>query len=689
MSIPLPKLIIFMLYSTPKPKLMKFAKVLFQQKTGKDTGTLTYHIPEGMTIEPGQAVKVPIRNRLVSGIVWEISNTSPEFKTLPIKEVNYQKPILSAETMELMKWMEKKYFCSPDKLLKLFVPKGVLENKKQRKSKEKDEQIFRTPSLKTTPSQSSTIKEIKETEANKFLIHGVTGSGKTEIYKNLADEQISNNKQVLILVPEISLTPQIIEYFERGLGIKAAVIHSKISDGKRRKTWEAIWKNEAKLIIGSRSAIFAPFQALSLIIVDEEHEHSYKQEQAPRYTIHAIIDKILEIKKSSAKKTNLKIVFGSATPSVETAEKLKETTIRINERIGTSEMPDMEIVDMRDEFKKKNMSIFSDKLREELNKVLREKKQAILFLNRRGSASSVVCRDCGHTEKCPDCEIPSTYHTGTLNRETLICHHCGKISNPPSTCPVCKGYNIRFLGIGTQKIETEVLKEFPSAKVLRADKDSTTGKYDFEKIYRSFRNHEADILIGTQMIAKGLHLPKVTLVGVIMADIGLNIPDFRAAERNFQLMTQVSGRAGRCEEKGKVVIQTYNPDHIALLCAKEQNYDKFFNYERTQRKILNNPPFGQIAKITIEERSFDKCKRKTEETEDLLWRIIRENDLSDFFEINAYPAYISKLRGKYRNIILIKSKNPETPPNNILEKLPKEDIISANLKIDIDPISTS
>ncbi len=663
---------------------MKFAKILFSQKTGRDSNTLTYHIPEDMSIRIGQSVKVPIRNRKTSGIVWEISDEKPEFKTLPITEVNYEKPLLSEYQIKVMKWMHEYYFCSLDKLLKLFVPKGILENKKLRDSTKKSEQIIRTTPLKTSSSQNNAIAEISETPKNNFLIHGVTGSGKTEIYKNLADRYISQNKQVLILVPEISLTPQMIEYFERGLGIKAAVIHSKISDGDRRRTWLSIWKNESKLIIGSRSAIFAPFQSLAMIIVDEEHEASYKQDQSPRYTIHTVIDKILQLQGK-----DLKVVFGSATPSVETAEKLKDSTIRIDERIGSSEMPEMEIVDMREEFKKKNHSIFSDKLREELQRILNEKQQAILFLNRRGSASSVVCRDCGHTEKCPDCEIPTTYHKKTTSRESLICHHCGKIFPPPSECPQCKGFNIRFLGIGTQRIESEVLKEFPDAKVLRADKDSTSGKYDFEKIYQSFRNREADILIGTQMIAKGLHLPNVTLVGVILADIGLNIPDFRASERNFQLITQVAGRAGRCEEKGKVIIQTYNPENLALLCAKEQDYDKFFNYERTQRKILYNPPFGNLAKITIENKSFQECLKKTEGIERLLWKIARELNLHEDLEINHYPAYLSKLRGKHRNIVLIRSKNPKIAPNNILEKLPKEDIIDPSVKIDIDPLSTT
>lgn len=664
---------------------MKFANILFQQKTGEDSSILTYSIPENLKISTGQSVQVPIRGKNISGIVWHIHNDTPSFKTRPIQEINYDQPLLSADQIELINWMHQYYFCPLNKILKLFIPTKILQNKKLRAKAQADEQIIRSKILRLTPAQEEAVRSIKAQSLNKFLIHGVTGSGKTEIYKSLADHYIQQGQQVLILVPEISLTPQNIDYFQKSLGIKASVIHSKISESERHKSWMKIWQNESKLIIGSRSSIFAPFQSLGLIIVDEEHEPSYKQEQSPRYSIHAIIDKMLELSKN----TEFKVVFGSATPSIESAEKLKDSTIRINERIGRSVMPEIEVVDMREEFKKQNYSIFSDRLQEELQKVIADGKQAILFLNRRGSASSVVCRDCGHSEKCPACETTMTYHKNPLSQDRLICHHCGKISKPPINCPNCQGHNIRFLGIGTQRIESEILKDFPGIKVLRADKDTTSGKNDFEKIYRSFKNQEAQILIGTQMIAKGLHLPSVNLVGVILADIGLNTPDFRASERNFQLMTQVSGRTGRSKEKGKVIIQTYNPDHLALLCSSEQNYDKFFNYERTQRKILHNPPFGKLAKILIEDKSATKCLEKAEQMEKLLWRITREANLSEDLEINYYPAYLSKLRGKYRYIILIKSKNDSTPPHIILEKLPKADIMSPNIKIDIDPITTT
>ena len=566
-----------------------------------------------------------------------------------------------------------------------------------------------------TSQQQTAIKEITENSLNKFLIHGITGSGKTEIYTRLAETYIKQGKQALILVPEISLTPQIIKYFEEALQIKAAVIHSRLSEGEKQKSWLDIKDNKAKLIIGSRSSIFSPFKNLGIVIIDEEHELSYKQDNSPRYSAHKVIEKIQELN------PEIKIVYGSATPSVETAEKLKDSTILLTERVNKIDLPKVEIVDLREEFKKKNYSIFSDSLKEEMLSALAKNEQIILFLNRRGSASSVVCRDCGYAEKCKICDVPMTYHEKTFSPSStegaankscsrseplnkLICHHCGQISKPPIICPVCKGTHIKYLGIGTQKIETEVKKEFPNARILRADKDTTAKKHGFEEIYTKFLNHEADILIGTQMITKGLHLPKVNLVGVILADIGINIPDFKTAERTFQLLTQVAGRAGRDKSQGKVIIQTYNPENISLVCAKTHNYAEFFKYERTQRKLLFNPPFSRLAKIMIQNEHLKRCQENTEKIHKLLNQLLSQSattqnpktpEPSSEIEILSYPAYLAKLKGKYRYIILIKDKSclpdlsAQPKIHNLLEKLPKEYIIDTNVKIDIDPITTT
>ncbi|MFC1615587.1 primosomal protein N' [Patescibacteria group bacterium] len=660
---------------------MKYAEILFQQKVGSEKHTLTYKIPEKWKIQKGQSVIVELRNRKKCGIIWEIHNNKPQFKTKNILEIVDQKPLISDKQLKLIDWMHRYYYCPLFKVLKLFIPARVFDNKPYKRLKEKNEQINRSKLLTLTKAQKSIVKKVSIKNENNFLIHGITGSGKTEIYLRLAEKEIKKGSQVLILVPEISLTPQTISYFEKGLGIPAVTIHSKLSLGERYQSWQKIWKNQAQLIIGSRSSLLSPFQNLSLIIIDEEHENSYKQEQSPRYHVHKVAEKMQKVD------PKLQIIYGSATPSVETAEKFKKNTFILNERIGESQLPEIEILDLRDEFKKQNYSIFSERLQEELNLLLEKKEQAILFLNRRGSASSVVCRDCGYTESCNECEIPMTYHSFTLSSPRMICHHCGKITNPPEKCPQCSGFNIRFLGIGTQKIETDLKAMFPKMRVLRADKDTTSTKHGFSEIYKAFKNHEADVLIGTQMIAKGLHIPKVNLVGVILSDIGLNIPDFRSSERIFQLMTQVAGRAGRSKTKGKVLIQTYNPENIVLQQIQNQDYQAFFQHERTQRKILNNPPFSQLTKILIQESSLQKAQSLCQKIHDSLEKICIDLKIDNDIELNFYPAYFTRLRNKYRYIILIKDTSLESKIHKILENLSKEFLENQNIKIDIDPIS--
>ncbi|MFA5820868.1 MAG: primosomal protein N' [Candidatus Gracilibacteria bacterium] len=651
---------------------MRYAEILFPQKVG----TLTYAIPENLNPETGHLVKLPLRKKSTQGLVLEIHNRKPDFKTSPIEEILLSAPLLPTSQIQLLQWLSTHYFCPLSQCLKLFVPKRIFQNKPVKSRSKKAEQINRTPLKKLTPPQDKIFAEIKDSSKNNFLIHGITGSGKTEIYTRLAEHYIKQGKQVLILVPEISLTPQIIEYFESGIGLKASAVHSKISEGERNASWQGIHSGEIKLIIGSRSAVFAPFQNLGLIIVDEEHDSSYKQDKSPRYSTHRVIEKIQNIN------PQIKVVYGSATPSVETAIRLKDTTLRLESRISGTALPDVEIVDLREEFHKHNYSIFSERLREEILRILAQKEQAILFLNRRGSASSVVCRDCGIATRCTNCEVPLTYHAKTYGSPTLVCHHCGALSKPPINCPVCKGPNIRYLGIGTQRIEEDLKKEFPEARVLRADKDTTSNRYGFEKIYRDFRDHKADILVGTQMISKGLDIPNVNLVGIVLADIGLNIPDFRNTERNFQLTTQVSGRAGRAEKRGKVIIQTYNPDNLALEFSKTQNYDEFFKAEITQRKLLKNPPFSHLAKILVLDKTLSSAKKRAEEIATTL------QDSNPEAEVNSYPAYLTRLRGKFRYIVLIKCQI-ETDIHKLLENLPKEYIMDPNIRIDIDPITTT
>lgn len=761
-----------------------YAVVAFQQKIG-DQDFLTYKIPDTLlpNLRIGMLVEIPLRKAKKTGLVWEIHDKEPSFKTVEISGIIGEEPLLTLSQIELIKFISEYYFTPLFKVLKLFIPAKIFKGKEMRLNKRltaKGEKIpakkeFKTLSVDQQKVFDKIIAEIENSTANltenseneavnsrnrvtnqveqknstktdinsqekdiesatknisetsrlnKFLIHGITGSGKTEIYAHLARYFLEKGKQVLILIPEISLTPQTVEYFESRIQFKAAVIHSRLSEGEKFKMWKDIKSNKKNLVIGSRSSIFSPFTNLGIIIIDEEHELSYKQDQAPRYHAHTIAEKIqdLEEKRRSQENTEmgpriLPIVLGSATPSIETAYKYRDSTLTLRERIGTSQLPDISIVDLREEFKKGNKSIFSDELHDAIERTLAQNKQIILFLNRRGSASSIVCRDCGYKLTCSECDIPMTYHARTMGHPVVICHHCGKIGKIPINCPVCKGPNIRFLGIGTERIEEETKKLFKNARILRADKDTTSHKDSFEQIYSSFKKHEADILIGTQMIAKGLHIPNVGLVGVVLADIGLNMPDFRTSERNFQLLTQVAGRAGRSNEKGQVIIQTYSPDHFALQAATTHDYNAFYQSEKSQRGILNYPPFSNLAVLSIENTNFNKAKLKAEELELKLKNFLnnpiilnqqttvnqetglnREStsnhqatDLkSQITELTCYPAFVMKLHGKYRYRILIKSKTSEAIQsllkNFAQNSAPK---VLDEVKIDIDPISTN
>ena len=656
-----------------------YAEIALQQKIGNQE-TLTYKVPVSLreTLKQGHLVEITLKRRTTTGIVWSLHKKQPNFLTVDIKSIISPKQILQPEQIALANWISQYYFAPLFKVLKLFVPTRIFKNKLM-KPRTKEKAIPEYIALKKlTIGQQKALDLIEQNNSsetdsqtpplNKFLIHGITGSGKTEIYLHLAKKHLDQGRQVLILVPEISLTPQTVEYFESRLQIKAAVIHSKLSEGEKYKTWHDIHTEKKNLVIGSRSSIFSPFKELALIIMDEEHEFSYKQDQSPRYLTHSVAEKIQELFPSKPT-----LVLGSATPSIETTFKYKDITIELQDRIGKAKLPTVEIVDMRQEFHKANKSIFSEVLQSKIRASLSKGKQIILFLNRRGSASSIVCRDCGLKLECENCDIPMTYHARTLGRPVTICHHCGAIGKIPINCPGCKSLHIRYLGIGTERIEEETKKLFKEARVLRADKDTTSRKNSFEQIYSSFKKGEADILIGTQMIGKGLHLPNVNLVGVILADIGLNIPDFRSSERTFQVLTQVAGRAGRSEEPGEVVIQTYSPDNFALQAAEKHDYKSFYNLEREQRKILSYPPFSRLAQITFVNVSYNKAKEQAERTEAALKKLINTQ---------CYPAFITRLHGKYRYRVLLKGDHPEKAIKQIDKKLLEE------ARIDIDPIHT-
>lgn len=519
-----------------------------------------------------------------------------------------------------------------------------------------NKQITKSNKLVLTDEQEKAYKEIEEAIEDgmhsEFLLFGVTGSGKTEVYLQLIDKVLQEEKSSIMLVPEISLTPQTVNRFISRFGEeKIAVLHSKLSVGERYDQWQKIRKGIAKIIIGARSAIFAPAKDLGIIIIDEEHDQSYKSEMTPRY--HA-----KEVASYIANKKNIPLVLGSATPSLDTYFKGLNGDIEIlelNKRANKMDLPDVQIVDLRQELANGNRSMISYKLHEEIQKNLKDKKQTILFLNRRGFSTFVMCRDCGYTAKCKNCDVTLTYHN---KEKKLKCHYCGYETNVLSYCPECKSNNIRYFGTGTQKLETEINKLFPNASTIRMDIDTVTKKDSHEKILSKFQNENVDILIGTQMIVKGHHFPNVTLVGVIAADSSLNIEDYRANEKTFQILTQVAGRAGR-EEKGRVIIQTYNPDSFSIEYAKKQNYKLFYNTEIILRKSLKYPPFCDIIMLLI----TGKDEKEVIQTSKKIHIFMKEKMKQDNLKILLYspvPSPIDKIKNKYRWRIIVKCKFDDT-----------------------------
>ena len=427
---------------------------------------------------------------------------------------------------------------------------------------------------------------------NKFLIHGVTGSGKTEIYLQLVEQILMDGKDSIVLVPEISLTPQTIDRFVGRFGDLVAVLHSRLSYGERFDQWRRIKEGKVKIVVGARSAVFAPFNNLGLIIIDEEHESTYKSSQNPKYNTIEVASKRADIE-------NGFLVMGSATPSLETYYNSLNGDIlllELAERVNNYKLPEVKVIDMRVELNKGNKSIFSEILYNAIGENLENGKQTILFLNRRGFSTFVSCRKCGYVVKCKDCDIPMTFHR---NINKLKCHYCGLAINPPNVCPVCKSNYIKYFGIGTEKVEELTKELFPQARIVRMDMDTTTQKGSHEKILNDMKEGKIDILIGTQMISKGLDFKDVTLVGIIAADTSLNLPDFRSPERTFQLVTQVAGRAGRGEYSGEVIIQTYNPDHYSINFSKNHDYLGFFQTENALRKEFLYPPYIKLISLLI------------------------------------------------------------------------------------------
>ena len=700
-------------------------------------------------VQVGQIVKVPfgMGNKTSEGFVLSIKGENEvniSFKVKKISAIITDEPIIDEDDIKLINFLREKYLCKYIDAFRLLIPVGIM---KGAKSKSKKVIVFKSDDLscikkpegyieiinflkensgKYTKSELINVNSISQYKLNKliekgllvveeetvfrynnrtynidcekeltfeqkhvldeynnsgnnlFLLKGVTGSGKTEVYMRMVEEVLEKNQSAIVLVPEISLTPQMIERFKGRFGRDVALFHSKLSDGERFDEWFRVKEGKAKLVVGARSAIFLPVKNLGLIIIDEEHENTYKSDQNPKYQTKEVAEFLSEQK-------GCRVVLGSATPTIETYYRALTGDLKLlelNSRVDGKAMPPMKVIDMRNELRSGNISLFSRELFRDMQEKLSKGEQIILFLNRRGFSTFVSCRSCGYVFKCEECDISMTYHRSGL----LVCHYCGKTKRAPQKCPKCDSKYVKFFGAGTERVEEEVKKYFKDARVLRMDVDTTRGKDSYEKIYNTFKEGKADILIGTQMISKGLDFKNVTLVGILAADMSINIPDYRASERTFQIITQVAGRAGRGEKQGKVVIQTYTPEHYSLEYAVNYDYEGFYEKEFTVRALMKYPPFGKILLINGISKKEDLLKNFMHKISNVIKPLVEKEVEVDI--LGPIPCLVAKVKENYRWQIVIKGEFESEFAKKIKELLYDENKNVYNdirISMDINP----
>ena len=726
-----------------------YAEVIINSEALEIDRPFTYKVPEEFNneIKIGQIVKVPFGkgNKTSEGFILNLKNDDNiKFKTKNIAAILVKDPVIDEDDINLIEFLREKTLCKYIDAFRLLIPVGIMKGAKAKKKKvivlknedlsniknpdgyKKIVEFFKTNSGKYTKSelinehsisqyklnklienevlsieeesvfryndrvynkdsaktltieQENIIREYINSDDKMFLLKGVTGSGKTEVYMKLVERVLLEGKSAIILVPEIALTPQMIERFKGRFGVNVALFHSKLSDGERFDEWFRVKEGKSKVIVGDRSAIFLPAKNLGLIIIDEEHENTYKSEQNPKYQTKEVAEYLSELK-------GCKVILGSATPSIETYYRAltgEMKLLELNSRVDNKAMPPMKVIDMRNELKGGNKSLFSRELFIAIQERLKRKEQIILFLNRRGFSTFVSCRSCGYVFKCDECDISMTYHKNGL----LICHYCGKTKREPRECPKCHSKYVKFFGAGTQRVEEEVKKYFNNAGILRMDVDTTRDKHSYERIYNTFKNGEADILIGTQMVSKGLDFKNVTLVGILAADMSINIPDYRAAERTFQIITQVAGRAGRGDKQGEVLIQTYTPQHYSLQYAVNYDYEGFYEKEFTVRAMMKYPPFGKLLLINGTSKKEDLLKNFMHKITMMIKPLV-ENCL-DIEILGPIPCMISKVKENYRWQIVIKGEFDSYFSKNIKEILYDENKNVYNdirISMDINP----
>ena len=695
-----------------------YAEIILNSEAIEIDRPFTYEVPLDMEqkVKVGQMVRVPfgVRSKPVEGFILDLKEEEIKvsFKIKNILSVENEEPVITEEDLKLINFLREEYLCKYIDAIRLLIPVGILKGAKSKSRsvivyiddnlesiknsdgylevinfikrntgkytkseltkehgvslyklnkliehgliKSEKEIVFRYNTReynkdvekKLTAEQSMAIEAIEDSEENLILLKGVTGSGKTEVYMRLVEKVLTEGKSAIVLVPEIALTPQMIERFKGRFGSNVALFHSKLSDGERFDEWYRVKEGKASLIIGARSAIFLPAKKLGLIIIDEEHENTYKSDQNPKYQTKEVAEFISKLK-------GCKVILGSATPTIESYYRAisgEMKLVELNHRIDNRPMPEMKLVDMREELRSGNKSIFSRRLYASMQQKLEKGEQIILFLNRRGFSTFVSCRSCGYVFDCENCDISMTYHKNGF----LVCHYCCKTKKQPNLCPKCGSKYVKFFGAGTERVEEEVRKYLKNAKILRMDVDTTRAKDSHEKIYNAFKAGEADILIGTQMVSKGLDFPNVTLVGILSADMSLNLPDYRAAERSFQIITQVAGRAGRGEKEGEVIVQTYTPEHYSLQYAKKYDYEDFYEKEFTIRAMMGYPPVGRILLINGIGKNEDELKKQMI----FLGKKVKEKaeEFGGLEVLGPTPCIIYKIKENYRWQIIVKGE---------------------------------
>ncbi|RBW67505.1 primosomal protein N' [Bacillus taeanensis] len=616
----------------------------FQQQIKAGALDVIYRVEEKGTKKTKRVIFPNVSNKELSSYIETLDNRALKQRQILSLFLESNQPIIVQDLLEMADTTRS--------TVKTLVNKGLLkeENVEIYRDPYENKTFAKTEPLSLTTKQETAISPIlAAVEENRYetvLLHGVTGSGKTEIYLQSIQKVLNKGKEAIVLVPEISLTPQMVSRFKGRFGSQVAVLHSGLSKGEKYDEWRKIHRKQVKVVVGARSAIFAPFEKLGILIIDEEHESSYKQEENPRY--HA-----RDVAIYRGKYHNCPVVLGSATPTLESYARAQKNIYRLIElqsRINDQAMPEVNVIDMREELRSGNRSMFSNSLFEKLSDRLQKKQQSVLFLNRRGYSTFVICRDCGHVVECPHCDISLTYHK---NNHQLKCHYCGYQEPMPRVCPSCESEYIRFFGTGTQKVEEELAKVLPEARVIRMDVDTTSRKGSHERLLSQFGEKKADILLGTQMIAKGLDFPDVTLVGVLASDAMLNLPDFRASERTFQLLTQVSGRAGRHELKGEVIIQSYNPEHYSIELASAHNYKDFYKREMHTRKQHGYPPYYFLTLINVSHPDLMKAVSVTEKITSYLKHKLKDHSIV----LGPVASAIPRIKDRYRYQCMVKYRN--------------------------------